>query len=127
MEITAEQFTTPVQEEVMRAAKKLEGRGVIFGEALQEGKHTLIPVMKTMVRGSAVVTRPVAVIVVSGDKVRVKHFLKRNIFETLLLILGITMLLGTVPVVMYPPWRPGESLLVDVARLLKTIREGNCC
>ncbi len=124
MEITAEQFSAPVQKEVERATKGLQGRGVIFGEALQEGAHTLIPVMKSMSRGGKVIfTRPVAVIVISGDKVSVKRFQSRGL-ETMLILFGITSLLGTIPVVFFPPWRPGESLLAEVGRFWKTIREG---
>jgi hypothetical protein len=121
MEVELEHVSPAVQAEVDHAANKLRKPGVIFGEPLQDGRHTLIPVMKTVERRGAVVTRPVAVILVSGEKVRVK-LLQRGPAERVLMVLAMTGLIGAIPVLLFPPWRPDTNLLEEVGKLIRTIR-----
>jgi hypothetical protein len=121
MDSTLDYISPATQAEIDRAARKLQSPGVVFGEPLREGTHTLIPVIKTVTRSGATVTRPVAVILVHGKKVRVK-LLQRGPLERVLMVFGMTMLMGTCAVVLFPPWRPDTSLLAEVARLISTIR-----
>lgn len=110
-----------VQASVGRAVKKLDGPGVVFHEPLREAKHTLIPVSKVMKKGENVIAKPVAVIVVTNRRVKVEYF-RPPLSAGLLWGFGISAVFGAASALFYPPWRPGESLLGDIRRLILTIR-----
>lgn len=118
-----DETSIPAMIELERIEKKFQGPGFVFGEPLHEGKHTIIPVVKTATRRGMTMTRPVAVIVVSGEKVKLHH-LGPNLGAQVVWWLMLTSFIGTCATLLFPPWVQGASLLAEVGKLIKTIREG---
>ncbi len=109
------------QDQLARTLAALDGPGVVFNELLRESGRTVIGVSAVISRRGGSITRPKAVIIVTPRHVKVER-LGGSPRQFLLWGIGASALLGSLAVLFFPPWRPGESLLGDVSRLLRAIR-----
>lgn len=99
----------------------MSGPGVIFGEPVREGNIVVIPSSRWVIRNGTIIARPHALIVISPKGVQIQPILKSRPVS-ILWALGLVAILGTIPVVFAPPWRPEFNLFNEVRRLILAIR-----
>ena len=94
---------------------------MVFSEPIQEGAYKVITVSKHQIRKDRHNARPVAVIILKPEGVQIKPMNPPP--QTLIWVALMTIVsMGTILVILFPPWKPDTSLLREVKELIKTIR-----
>lgn len=110
------------QADIQKAEALVARPGVVFSEPLRDGNRTIITSSRIVMRGGLVHIRPHALIVISPEGVQVQPIQARRPVSALLVI-AVTALIGTIPVMLAPPWRPEFNLLAELRQLIDTIRK----
>lgn len=118
----SEDYPSEVGDELESKLDALARPGVVFSGPFREGNLTLITASEYSVRRNRAVARPVAVIIVRPSGVEVRQII--NPIKRLGISLAIiNAIVWAVVIIVHPPWRPNASLVDDIMRAIRSLRE----
>jgi len=123
MEENLQSLSDGLPDDIRQVLNSVSQPGVIFHTPYREGEKILIGTSRLIVKNKGVSVSPHALIVVSPKGVEILPIPPKR-KPSIILALFILAIIGTIPVIYAPPWRPEFNLFDEVRKLIRTIRNG---